>query len=224
LPAQRVELVHPGHDAGRFAAIPTGAGEAVRAVLGLAPTAPVIALIGRVVTAQKGQDLMIRAMPELLRHCPDASLLIVGDGPDRAALETLTGSLGVATAVRFLGWRDDIRGFLAASNVVAVPSVIEEAFGLTALEGMAAGRPVITFASGGLPELVRHGETGFLVPKGDVAGLGSAILRLLTDATLCHALGAAGRRVAATFTTEARVEALTDINERIAASSKRPPQ
>jgi glycosyltransferase involved in cell wall biosynthesis len=221
LPARRVEVVYPGHDVGRFAAIPTGAGEAVRATLGLAPTAPVIALVGRLVTAQKGQDLMIRAMPEVLRQCPDAVLLIVGDGPDRATVGALASRLGRASAVRFLGWRDDIAGLLAASNVVAVPSMIDEAFGLTALEGMAAGRPVIAFASGGLPELVRHGETGFLVPRGDLAGLAAAILRLLTDAALRHRLGAAGRRVAAAFTSEARVNALSDIYERIAATSKR---
>jgi glycosyltransferase involved in cell wall biosynthesis len=80
---------------------------------------------------------------------------------------------------------------------------------------------VVAFASGGLPELVRHGETGFLVPRGDLAGLAAAILRLLTDAALRHRLGAAGRRVAAAFTSEARVNALSDIYERIAATSKR---
>lgn len=222
LPAARVEVVYPGHDVGRFAAIPTGTRQAIRAALGLAPTAPVIALAGRLVAAQKGQDLMIRAMPELLRHCPDAVLLIVGDGPDRAALETLTRRLGVAMAVRFLGRRDDVPDLLTASDVVAVPSVVEEAFGLTALEGMAAGRPVVAFASGGLPEIVRHNETGILVSKRDVAGLAAAVRRLLTNDALTRCFGAAGRRVAAEFTNEARVDGLTDIYERIAATSRRP--
>ena len=103
-----------------------------------------------------------------------------------------------------------------------MPSVVAEAFGLTALEGMAAGRPVVAFASGGLPELVRHRETGFLVPKGDVAGLASAIQQLLTDPARRERLGAAGRRVAAGFTTEARVDALSDIYERIAATVSGP--
>jgi glycosyltransferase involved in cell wall biosynthesis len=222
LPAARVEVVYPGHDAGRFAAIPTGTDLAIRAALSLAPTAPVIALVGRLVMAQKGQDLMLRAMSELLRHCPDAVLLIVGDGPDRAPLEALTGRLGMTMAVRFLGHRDDIPDLLAASNVVAVPSVVEEAFGLVALEGMAAGRPVVAFASGGLPEIVHDGETGILMRKRDVAGLASALLRLLTHHALARRYGAAGRRVAAEFTSEARVDALTAIYERIAASSRRP--
>jgi glycosyltransferase involved in cell wall biosynthesis len=218
LPLERVQVVYPGHDGGRFAVPPTAARDA----LGLPPGAPVIAMIGRLVSAQKGQDLLLRAMSEIRRHCPEALLLIVGDGPDRAALESLARKLGLAAAVRFFGHRDDIPAFLAASQVVAVPSVVAEAFGLTALEGMAAGRPVVAFASGGLPELIRHGETGFLVPKGDVAGLASAIQQLLTDPARRERLGAAGRRVAAGFTTEARVDALSDIYERIAATVSGP--
>jgi glycosyltransferase involved in cell wall biosynthesis len=222
LPAARIAVVYPGHDTGRFAAIPKVTRQGVRAALDIAATAPVIALVGRLVVAQKGQDLMLRAMSELLHHRPDAVLLIVGDGPDRAALEGLTGKLGMTMAVRFLGRRDDIPSLLAASDILAVPSVVEEAFGLTALEGMAAGRPVVAFASGGLPEIVHDGETGILVRKRDVAGLASALLRLLTHHALARRYGAAGRRVAAAFTSEARVDALTAIYERIAASSGRP--
>jgi glycogen(starch) synthase len=221
LPPDRVQVVYPSHDRGRFVAPPAAALDA----LGIPPRTRVVAMVGRLVSAQKGQDLLLRAMPEIRLHYPEAVLLIVGEGPDRAALEALSRKLDLAAAVRFLGHRDDIPALLAASEVVAVPSVVEEAFGLTALEGMAAGRPVVAFASGGLPELVCHGETGILVPKGDVAGLASAIRRLLADAPLRHRLGAAGRRVAAAFTTEARVEALSDIYEQIAAASTLdPPQ
>ena len=138
------------------------------------------------------------------------------------SLESLARELGLGAAVRFLGRRDDVPALLAASDVVAVPSVVAEAFGLTALEGMAAGRPVVAFASGGLPELVRDGETGILVPTGDAAGLARAIRQLLTEPALRDRLGAAGRRVAAGFTTEARVAALSDIYERIAATSRSP--
>ena len=218
LPPERVQVVYPGHDGGRFAAPPAAARDA----LGLPPGAAVIAMVGRLVSAQKGQDLLLRAMPEIRRQCPEALLLIAGDGPDRAALESLAQELGLGAAVRFLGRRDDVPALLAASDVVAVPSVVAEAFGLTALEGMAAGRPVVAFASGGLPELVRDGETGILVPTGDAAGLARAIRQLLTEPALRDRLGAAGRRVAAGFTTEARVAALSDIYERIAATSRSP--
>ncbi len=218
LPTARVEVVYAGHDVARYAAPPTGAREAIRAALGLAPQAPVIALIGRLVIAQKGQDFMIRAMPDILRQRPDAVLVIVGDGPDQKILEALTRELRVAAAVRLLGRRGDIPEVLAASDVVAVPSVLD-AWPLVALEGMAAGRPVVAFATGGLPEIVHDGKTGVLVPKGDAAGLAAAILRLLNDDALARRVGTAGRRFAAAFTIEAYLDALSDIYERIAARS-----
>ena len=125
-------------------------------------------------------------------------------------------------AVRFLGRRDDIPDLLAASDIVAVPSVVEEALASLRLREWRPGRPVVAFASGGLPEIVRDGETGILVRKQRCPGLASALLRLLTDHALARRFGAAGRRVAAEFTSEARVDALTAIYERIAASSRRP--
>jgi glycosyltransferase involved in cell wall biosynthesis len=217
LSSARVEVIYDGYDIARFATPAAGAREATRAALGLAPEAPVIALVGRLVSAQKGQDLMIRAMPGLLREHPDAVLLIVGDGPDRATLQALARELGLAEAVRLLGRRDDIPEVLAASDVVAVPSVVEEGLARTTIEGMAAGRPVVAFASGGLPEVVRDGDTGLLVPKGNTAALGAAILRLLNDEPLARVLAAAGQRLAASFTREAHVEALSELYERIAA-------
>ena len=217
LSGARVEVIYNGHDIARFATPAAGAREGARAALGLAAAARVIAVVGRLVRAQKGQDLMIRAMSSLLQERPDAVLLIVGDGPDRAILEALTRELGLAGAVRLLGRRDDIPELLAAADVVAIPSVVEEGLARTAIEAMAAGRPVVTFASGGLPEVVRDGDTGLVVPKGDTAALGRAILRLLNDDRLAHRLAAAGQRLAAGFTREANVDALSDLYERIAA-------
>ena len=161
---------------------------------------------------------MIRAMPALIRARPDAALIIVGDGSDRVTLDVLTRELGLSRAVRLLGRRDDIPELLAASDIVAVPSV-RDALPRTALEAMAAGRPVVAFATGGLPEIVRDGETGVVVPTGDTAGLATAILRLLNDDTFARRLGAAGRRFAASFTIEAHLDTLSDVYERIAASS-----
>jgi glycosyltransferase involved in cell wall biosynthesis len=217
LPPSRVEVIYVGQDVARFASPPAGAREAVRAALDLAPGVPVVALVGRLLVAQKGQDLMIRAMGDILRERPDTVLLIVGDGPDRTTLEVLTRELGLASAVRLLGHRDDIPEILAASDIVAVPSMLD-ALPLAALEGMAAGRPVVAFASGGLPELVRDGETGIVAPRGDVAQLAAAILRLLNDGGLASRLGEAGRRFAADFTIQAFVDALSNLYERIAAS------
>ena len=99
---------------------------------------------------------------------------------------------------------DDAGPAAAVLDVLAVPSVGEEGFGLTVLEGMAASRPVVVFASGGLPEFVRDGETGLVVPKGDAVALAAAVLRALNDPALARRLGAAGRRCAARFTLKAQ--------------------
>lgn len=219
LPLGRIEVIHPGHETERFA-LGAAAGQAIRATLDIETEAPVVALVGRLVTAQKGQDLVVKAMPRLLRSQPNAVLLIIGEGPDRERLEALARDPGLDRAVRLLGHRDDVPEILAAADVVAIPSVCDEAFPFTALEGWAAGRPVVAFASGGLPEMVQHRETGLVVPKGDADGLIDAILRVLSDRQLANRMADAGRRAAAKFTVANHVEALSDFYERIARSDR----
>jgi glycosyltransferase involved in cell wall biosynthesis len=218
LPDIRIRVIHPGHDVARFAAPSAGARERLRAALDVHQSAPVITVTGRLASAQKGQELLIRALPDLLRQRPDAVLVVVGDGPDRATLEALVRELGLDRAVRLLGHRDDIPDLLAATDVLVVPSLCEEAFGFTALEGLAAGRPVVASAAGGLPEIVRDGETGLLVPKGDASALVDATLRLLRNPALAHRLGRAGSAFAPRFTIDAHVEELTDFYEEVAAN------
>ena len=213
----RIRVVHPGHDVARFAAPQAGVRRTFRAALNIDQHTPVIALIGRLLSAQKGQELLIRAMPGVLRLCPNAILLVVGDGPDRAELETLVRGLGLGQAVRLLGHRDDIPEVLASTDVLVLPSLCEEAFPLAALEGLAAGRPVVAFAVGGLREIVCDGATGLLVAKGDVPGLVEAIVRLVQNPTLGDQLGRAGKQFAARFTVEAHVMQLMDLYEEIVA-------
>lgn len=218
LPDARIRVVHPGHDVARFAAPRAGARERLRAALDVNQSAPVIMVTGRLASAQKGQELLIRALPDILRQCPSAVLIVVGDGPDRATLEALVGELGLGRAVRLLGHRDDIPDLLAATDVLVVPSLCEDAFPFTALEGLAAGRPVVASAAGGLPEIVRDGETGLLVPKGDASALVDATLRLLRDPALAHRLGRAGSAFTARFSIETHMEELTGLYEEIAAN------
>ena len=213
----RIRVVHPGHDVARFAAPQAGVRRTFRAALNIDQHTPVIALIGRLLSAQKGQELLIRAMPGVLRLCPNAILLVVGDGPDRAELETLVRGLGLGQAVRLLGHRDDIPEVLASTDVLVLPSLCEEAFPLAALEGLAAGRPVVAFAVGGLREIVCDGATGLLVAKGDVPGLVEAIVSLVQNPTLGDQLGRAGKQFAARFTVEAHVVQLMDLYEEIVA-------
>ena len=110
-------------------------------------------------------------------------LLLVGDGPDRAACEALARDLGVYHEVRFLGKQEPVEEILSIADLFAMPSG-SETFGLAALEAMACGVPVVSSDIGGLPELNVDGETGFLCPLGDVEALTAAARRILTDPDL----------------------------------------
>ncbi len=157
---------------------------------------PVVGIVGRVVDV-KGHRWLLESFKRLADRVPDAQLLVVGEGPDRLALERAASAKGLQDRVRFAGSTPDIRVPLAAIDVVAVPSLWEEPFGLVVVEAMAAGRAVVASKAGGIPEIVRHGETGLLVERGDVVGLAEALARLLQDQALRSRMAAAGRRIAA---------------------------
>lgn len=135
---------------------------------------------------------VIRVLAEINRSRP-ARLLLVGDGPDREPCLRLAGELGVADRVEYLGEREDVAPLLASSDLFLFPSD-GESFGLAAAEAMACGAPVIGARAGGLPELVLDGETGALLPVGDIQGMAAAALRILDDEPLCRQMAEAGRR------------------------------
>jgi N-acetyl-alpha-D-glucosaminyl L-malate synthase BshA len=127
-----------------------------------------------------------------------ARLVLVGDGPDRDAAEREAAALGVAARVRSVGKIEDVAGALRAADLYLLPSQTES-FGLSALEAMATGVPVVGTRAGGLPEVVEHGVSGFLGEVGDVEGLARGALDLLADADRWRAASAAARRRAALF-------------------------
>jgi glycosyltransferase involved in cell wall biosynthesis len=220
LPPERIRVIYEGRNVDRFAAPAPDARARIRDQLGIGEDAALIGLIGRVLSSQKGQDLMIRLMPELRRRRPDAVLLIVGDGPDLEACRSLAAWLGRNDLVRFFGHRDDMPDVLAAVDVVVVPSLVEEGLPFVVLEASAAGRPVVAFRSGGLAEAVVHDDSGLLVPKGDVDGLVDAIVRVLGDPPLARRLGENGRRHAAEFTVARNVQGLTDLFEEVVRQTR----
>jgi glycosyltransferase involved in cell wall biosynthesis len=122
-----------------------------------------------------------------------ARTLVVGDGPQRPALAAAVRDLGLTGAVDLLGERDDVAELLAGADVFALCSA-SEGLPMSVLEAMAAGLPVVASDVGGVPELVRDGETGLLVPPARPAALASALERLAADAALRRRLGEAGRR------------------------------
>jgi glycosyltransferase involved in cell wall biosynthesis len=183
-------------------------GQAVRAALGLRPDAPVIGMIGRLVE-WKGHSVFLRALARVADEIPSVQGLIVG-GPEASSphlpgqLRELASSLDLDESVRFTGHRVDVAPMLAAVDLLAHTSVEPEPFGRVVIEGMAMARPVIASDCGGVPELVRDGETGLLVAPGDVQGVASAILSLLRDPRRAQAMGLAGRQRVETHFTAAR--------------------
>lgn len=182
-------------------------------------TGPVAVWCGRL-QRWKGAHVFLRAAAIARQAIPSAQFVIVGGSlmglePDHASdLRALARTLGLESAVRFTGQQADVWPFLAGADVVVHSSIAPEPFGLVILEAMLAGRAVIASAEGGPLEIVEPEVTGLLVPPGDAAALGAALVRLLGDPAATARMGRDGRRraerhfSAAAMTT--RIEALYD--------------
>jgi N-acetyl-alpha-D-glucosaminyl L-malate synthase BshA len=159
---------------------------------------------------------------EILRrigsHKP-AKLLFVGDGPEQSAVRELAQRHGLCDKVRFLGEIGNVASVIAASDVAIFPSE-SESFGLAPLEAMACGVPVVTTNVGGLPEVVVHGESGFLHNIGDIEGMAADVNRLLEDPQLRNTMGQAGvERTTDKFSLTASLEQHEQLYSRILADS-----
>lgn len=164
--------------------------DVVDTVASPSPAPPTIGAIGRLEPI-KGLAFLLEAAAVLHRRLPGLRIELAGSGSCEPRLRSLAARLGIADSVRFLGWRDDIDSLHRRWQVFAQPS-IHEGLGLSVLEAMAAGRPVVASATGGLPELVEDGRTGFLVPVGAVDALVDRLGRLLADDELRARMSYAG--------------------------------
>jgi N-acetyl-alpha-D-glucosaminyl L-malate synthase BshA len=144
--------------------------------------------------ASKRAPDAVRVLAAVRRETP-AVLLMVGDGPERTRSREVAVELGVDRHVRYLGQMDCVEEVLAASDLFVLPSE-NESFGLAALEAMSSGVPVIGTTAEGLPELIRFGETGYLVPVGDVEGMARRAIEVLSDTKLHSRMSAAARQTA----------------------------
>ncbi|MBC7788604.1 MAG: glycosyltransferase family 4 protein [Anaerolineae bacterium] len=152
---------------------------------------PTVAFVGRLFR-KKGVHLLLRAIPIVRTVVPELRVRIVGAGPERDALQQLVRELKLEDVVTMHGFvkRDEIPTVLGDAWLQVVPSVYEEPFGVVTIEAMMRGTALIATNSGGPSEVVREGETGFLVPSGDVSALAAAIIRVLSDRGLAERLGA----------------------------------
>ena len=192
--AARMVRLAPGVDVAAFRPGPAGARER----LGLARR-PVVVCVSRLVT-RKGQDTLTRAWPAVRAAGGDPVLLLVGSGPADRRLHRLARQLGVAGSVRFTGQvpAADLPSYYGAADVFAMPcrtrrgGLDVEGLGIVYLEASAAGLPVIAGDSGGAPDAVINGETGYVVPGRSVGTLASRLTELLADPAAARAMGEKG--------------------------------
>jgi glycosyltransferase involved in cell wall biosynthesis len=189
--SERVAVIHDG--------LPRAPGRAdraaARAAIGLDPDTFVVAVLGRL-SAWKGQGVLARALADAPLESIGAVGLLAGtswpgvEGPV-SELERLRDELALGDRLRTLGFEDDLATLLGAVDAVAVPSTRPDPFPNAALEAAAAGVPVVAAGHGGLPEMLRDGETGVLVEPGDPSSLASALRALADDPGRARAIGAA---------------------------------
>lgn len=184
-PIERVEVASSGTPEPPVAAAEAVA--AARAQLGIGPDTQVILAVGRL-RYEKGFDVLLGSL-DALRDCPDVHIVILGDGPEAPALRALAA--GAPVPVHMPGHRSDVQTWLALATVVVIPSR-RESFGRVTLEAMAAGRPLVASAVGGLLEAVDDGRTGLLVPPNGRQELGAALRRLVSYPGLAREMGEAG--------------------------------
>jgi glycosyltransferase involved in cell wall biosynthesis len=170
-------------------------------------TEPVIGIVARL-APQKGHTVLLDALPRVIERIPALRVELVGHEhlTSASVLASYARQRGLTEHVRFLGFRDDLPELFRSWRLMVLPS-LWEGFGLVLLEAMAAGRPVVASRVGPIPEVVVDGETGLLVPPGDSAALGAALIELLEHPRLAAAMGQAGRdRVRTVFGLDQMVE------------------
>jgi len=165
--------------------------ERARALLGADKDAAVVIQVGSLMR-QKGHGVALAAVARLAGEGRGVTLAVVGAGALAPVLAARSRRLGIEDRVRFLGERADVRYLLHGADLFLLPS-LWEGFGLALLEAMDAGLPVVASRVGGIPEVVRDGETGLLVPAGDSDALAHAMARLLADVDGRRRMGEAGR-------------------------------
>jgi glycosyltransferase involved in cell wall biosynthesis len=143
---------------------------------------------------RKGHRFLIDAMPQLLKPFPNLHLLLFGQGPLEDELKQQVDRLALQDQITFAGFRADLPRILPCLDLVAHPALME-GLGIALLQAAGAGKPIVAVRAGGMPEVVKDGENGLLVPPADTDALASALSKLLSDRDLMWRMGQAGREL-----------------------------
>ena len=205
-------VVHSGVDVHRFIA---GAKQRTekRAELGIPPDSLIIGYVGWLIPI-KGVTYLVSAMEKVLEKHPESMLVLVGKGDDmgdeEVHLREQVKKLNLADKVHFWGWRPDVDTIMSCFDIFVLPS-LNEGMGRVLVEAMSAGLPIVASRVGGIPDLVKDGENGLLVPPADASALEKAISDLLTDKEKRKRMGEAGKKMCRPYSAEAMVEQIHDL-------------
>lgn len=185
-------------------------GQALRSEFGIGAGVPLIGIVARL-TLEKDHKNFLNAAGRIKKTIPNARFLVVGDGPLRESITKIASELNLDDAIIFCGLRKDIPAILASLDLLVFSSIVE-GMPVALLEGMAASKPVVATAVGGIPSVVLEGETGFLVPAQDSEALANACIRLINNPQLCQSMGSAAfKHVKDKYSIESMIDQVSEI-------------
>jgi glycosyltransferase involved in cell wall biosynthesis len=214
-PQEKIEIIHSGVDICESASVDF-APAAKRVALGLKPEGVVIGFVGWLLPI-KGPVHLLNAMLRVWQRHPDARLVFVGKGDQEQALRELADRLSLHGRVKLLGWRDDVNEIMSIFDIFVLPS-LNEGMGRVLVEAMAAGKPVVASNVGGIPDLIKNGVNGILVPPGDERALAEGINALIEDQDLADRMGAAGKGGCCQFSLEAMISRIDALYQRVGST------
>lgn len=219
VPPEHVVTVRSAVDAAPF--LHACERDVFRDTFGLPEQALVLGVIAQLIP-RKGHRHLLAILPEIVQRHPEVRVLFFGRGAHRPQLERQVEQRGLTQHVLFTGFCDDLARWLPCLDIIVHPADME-GLGVSLLQGAAAGVPIVATAVGGIPEAVRDGENGLVVPPAEPAALAEALLRLLADATLRTTLGARGRAlVQREFSVDAMVQGNLALYQRVLGQGAQP--
>jgi glycosyltransferase involved in cell wall biosynthesis len=212
LTADKVTIIHSGVDVALFSKVAMQSTEK-RKELGVPPHSLVVGYVGWLIPI-KGVTYLVSAMAEVMKRHPNSLLVLAGKGDERGGeeikLKEQVENLRLDDNVRFLGWRSDVDAIMGCFDIFVLPS-LNEGMGRVLVEAMAAGLPIVASRVGGIPDLVKDGQNGLLVPAEDASALAKAISDLLSDKERRNRMGEAGKKMCLPYSAEAMVEQIDDL-------------
>ena len=214
--ANNISVIHSGVELNCFKRSKTESNPG-RNDLAIPPDSLVVGYVGWLIPI-KGVTHLVNAMAKVVQRHPNSLLVLVGKGDEKGEEEVKLSkqveNLGIADNVRFLGWRPDVNEIMGCFDIFVLPS-LNEGMGRVLVEAMSAGLPIVASRVGGIPDLVKHGKNGLLVPPANAGALEQAISDLLSDKSRRKHLGETGKKMCRPYSVEAMVDKIDNLYSRL---------